>query len=301
MARIGDLLARRRTMSFEFFPPSSDTARLSLGKTVGELESLRPDFVSVTYGAAGSSRQRTADVVTWMQRHTELAAMPHLTCRGHRRDEVARLITEYRRHGVENLLALGGDPPADGSATAGDYTHAVDLVEELAATGCFSVGVAAHPEVHPRSSSRVADRRHLADKLRIADFAITQFFFDVDHYRRLVDELADLGVERPIVPGVMPFVNVPALRRMAAMNGTEIPARLRHRLDAIDADQSPERIQRLGVEVATELCHDLLEAGAPGLHLYTLNRSTTAQMICTNLGTTSPSAILDSDVERQHR
>ncbi|MEL6892305.1 MAG: methylenetetrahydrofolate reductase [Actinomycetota bacterium] len=283
MARIGDLLAERRTVSFEFFPPKSDAGRMNLGKAVGEIEALAPDFVSVTYGAGGSDRHRTADVVSWMQNDTPLTAMPHLTCRGHTRDDVAGLITEYRRVGVENLLALGGDPPADGSEPASDYTHALDLVEEVAATGCFSIGVAAHPEVHPRSPDRTSDRRHLAAKLGVADFALTQFFFEVEQYVRLCDELAELGVEKPVVPGVMPFVSVGALRRMANMNGTEIPAWLAEKIERIDADAEPERVRRLGTDVAIDLCHQLLDAGAPGIHLYTLNRAITAKEICANL------------------
>ncbi len=287
MTRIGDLLADHRTVSFEFFPPKSDAGRLNLGRAVGELEALEPDFVSVTYGAGGSDRHRTADIVGWMQSGTTLTAMPHLTCRGHTRDDVARLITDYRRHGVENLLALGGDPPADGHEEASDYAYAADLVEEVAAVGCFSVGVAAHPEVHPRSPDRASDRRHLADKLSIADFALTQFFFDVEHYVRLRDELAELGVEKPIVPGVMPFVNVGALHRMSSMNGTEIPTWLAERIDRAAEHGDPARIRRLGADVAIEVCHQLLEVGAPGVHLYTLNRADTAKEICTNLEVTN--------------
>lgn len=280
MARIGELLAHQRTVSFEFFPPASDAGRLSLGKTIGELEALEPDFVSVTYGAAGSARNRTADVVGWMQGSTSFDAMPHLTCRGHRRDDVARLITEYRKVGVENLLALGGDPPSDGVEVASDYTYAADLIDEVADTGMFSIGVAAHPEVHPRSPDRATDRRHLADKLRRADFAITQFFYDVEHYVRLRDELVDLGVDKPIIPGVMPFVSIPALRRMSAMNGTDIPAWLEARIERAEQADDPERIRRLGTDVAIDLCQQLVDVGAPGLHLYTLNRAATAKEIC---------------------
>ena len=280
MARIGDLLAHHRTVSFEFFPPASDAGRFSLGRTVGELEALKPDFVSVTYGASGSARHRTADVVGWMQGSSTFATMPHLTCRGHRRDDVARLITEYRRIRVENLLALGGDPRADGIEAASDYTFAVDLIDEIADTGMFSIGVAAHPEIHPRSPDRASDRRHLADKLSRADFAITQFFFDIEHYLRLRDELAALGVEKPVIPGVMPFVNIPALRRISNMNSTNIPGWLEERIACAELADDPERIRRLGTDIAIELCHQLIEAGAPGLHLYTLNRAATAKEIC---------------------
>ena len=282
MGRIGERLrGGPPSVSFEFFPPKSDAGRLELGRAVGELMALQPDFVSVTYGAGGSDRHRTGEVVSWIRRHTDLVAMPHLTCQGHTRNDVARLIVEYRRLGITNLLALGGDPPADGSTASSDYRYAVDLIDDVASSGAFSIGVAAHPEVHPRSPDRASARRHLAAKLGRADFAITQFFFDVDHYRRLVDELSDLGVEKPIVPGVMPVASVPALRRMAGMNGTEVPDWLGRRLEeAVDVDE----VRRIGRDVAAEVGAELLEAGAPGLHLYTLNRPETAKAICEQLG-----------------
>lgn len=281
VARIADKLAEHRTLSFEFFPPKSASAQLTLGSTVAELAPLGPDFVSITYGAGGSDRHRTGDVVGWMRRQTDVEPMAHLTCVGHTRTDVAGLLVDYRRMGVENILALGGDLPADGSSPAGDYRYALDLLHDVAATGCFSVGVAAHPEVHPRSVSRNADRQHLADKLSLADFAITQFFFDVDHYRRLVDELAALGVDKPIVPGIMPVTNLAQIKRMAQMSGTEVPTWLTGRLGgARDAAE----VKQIGVEIASQLCIDLVEAGAPGLHLYTLNRSDVAKQIRVNLG-----------------
>ncbi len=281
MARISDKLAAGRTLSFEFFPPKTSKAQLTLDRTVAELAPLGPDFVSITYGAGGSDRHRTGDVVKWIRRETDVEPMAHLTCVGHTRTDVAGLLVEYRRVGVENILALGGDAPIDGSAPAGDYQYALDLLDDVAATGCFSVGVAAHPEVHPRSVSREADRRHLAEKLQLADFAITQFFFDPEHYVRLVDELAALGIDKPIVPGIMPVTNVGQVTRMAEMSGTDVPSWLVDRLtaahDAADAKQ-------IGIELASELCLDLIDAGAPGLHLYTLNRSEIAKEIRVNLG-----------------
>jgi len=281
MARISDKLAAGRTLSFEFFPPKTAGAQLTLGRTMSELAPLGPDFVSITYGAGGSDRHRTGDVVEWIRRETDVEPMAHLTCVGHSRTDVAGLLVDYRRIGVENILALGGDLPADGSAPAGDYSYALDLLYDVATTGCFSIGVAAHPEVHPRSASRQADRRHLAEKLRLADFAITQFFFDPEHYVRLVDELAALGIDKPIVPGIMPVTNLGQITRMAEMSGTEVPNWLVDRLsaahDAVDA-------KRIGIELASELCRDLIEAGAPGLHLYTLNRSEIAKDIRVNLG-----------------
>ena len=280
MARIGDLLARRRTLSFEFFPPKTPGATMTLGRTVGELEALRPDFVSVTYGAGGSDRDRTGEVVGWMRADTSLEPMAHLTCQGHTRTDVAGLLVDYRRRGVQNILALGGDAPADGTPAKSDYTYALDLLEDVVASGSFSVGVAAHPEVHPRSASREDDRRHLAEKLRLADFALTQFFFEAEHYVRLLDELAALGVDKPVVPGIMPVTNLKQVTRMAELSGAEVPAWLVERLSSVS---EPEHVRRIGIELASELCRDLLAAGAPGLHLYTLNRASTAREIVVNL------------------
>jgi methylenetetrahydrofolate reductase (NADPH) len=280
MGRIGDLLSEKQTLSFEFFPPKSDAARLTLGKTVGELELLAPDFVSITYGAGGSDRHRTGDVVKWMRADTALEPMAHLTCQGHTRTEVAALLVEYRRQGVQNILALGGDAPADGSSAKSDYTYALDLLHDVAASECFSVGVAAHPQVHPRSPSRESDRRHLAEKLRLADFAMTQFFFDVEEYTRLVDELHALGVDKPVIPGIMPVTNKKQIPRMAEMAGAALPDWLIDRLSYVD---DPEHVRRLGIELAITLCRDLLDVGAPGLHLYTLNRASTAKEIVAGL------------------
>jgi len=280
MARIAHRLAEGRTLSFEFFPPKTAGAQLTLGRTIGELEAFDPSFVSVTYGAGGSDRRRTADVVDWVRRETDIVPMAHLTCMGHTRTDVASLLVEYRRTGVENILALGGDPPADGSAPAGDYAHAIDLVHDVSATGCFSVGVAAHPEVHPRSPDRAADRRHLADKLRLADFAITQFFFEAEHWTRLVNELADLGVDKPVIPGIMPVTSLGQIQRMAAMSGADVPRWL---TDDLERAHDPEHVRSIGIEVASRLAAELLEAGAPGLHLYTLNRSAAARQICLNV------------------
>jgi methylenetetrahydrofolate reductase (NADPH) len=281
MARISRLLDEGRTLSFEFFPPKTSAAQMTLGRTVAALEALDPSFVSVTYGAGGSDRHRTGDVVNWMLRETDIDPMAHLTCRGHTRDDVAALLVEYRRIGVENILALGGDPPADGRPEAGDYVYASDLLEDVAASGSFSIGVAAHPEVHPRSPDRATDRRFLAEKLRIADFALSQFFFDVEHWVRLVEELDALGVDKPILPGVMPIAGKAQLYRMAGMNGTQIPAWLQDRLDATD---DPDEVRRIGIDVATTLSGELLDAGAPGLHIYALNRPDAVMAITVALG-----------------
>jgi methylenetetrahydrofolate reductase (NADPH) len=281
MARIADLLAAGRTFSFEFFPPKTDGAQLSLGRAIGELEPLAPSFVSVTYGAGGSTRQRTHAVVSWMRKETTLTPMAHLTCQGHVRAEIREILNDYAADGVENILALGGDVPADGEPAPSDYTYASDLLEDVVADGRFSIGIAAHPELHPRSPDRATDRKFLAAKLSRADFAITQFFFDLDVYVQMVNELADLGVTKPILPGIMPVTNKSQIRRMAELSGAAFPAWLAERLDRTD---DAEEIRRIGVDAATELCQGLLDAGAPGLHFYTMNRSTATSEIYANLG-----------------
>ena len=281
MARIADLLAAGRTYSFEFFPPKTDGAQLSLGRAIGELEPLAPSFVSVTYGAGGSTRQRTHAVVSWMRKETTLTPMAHLTCQGHVRAEIREILNDYAADGVENILALGGDVPTDGEPAPSDYTYATDLLEDVLADGRFSVGIAAHPELHPRSPDRATDRKFLAAKLARADFAITQFFFDLDVYVQMVNELADLGVTKPILPGIMPVTNKNQIRRMAELSGAAFPTWLSERLDGTD---DAEEIRRIGVDAATELCQGLLDAGAPGLHFYTMNRSTATSEIYANLG-----------------
>jgi methylenetetrahydrofolate reductase (NADPH) len=283
MTSIAELLAAGTTRSIEFFPPRSEDAERQLHVALDELAALRPSFASVTYGALGTTRERTRDLVVGMNADHPFPTMAHLTCVGHTRAEIAALLDDYARRGVDNILALGGDPPADGSDPGGDFTHASELVELVRDhPGGFTVGVAAHPELHPRSTDRDSDRRNLAAKLRAADFAITQFFFRSDDYARMLDELGRLGCDRPVVPGIMPVVSVPGLRRMAAMNGTRIPRDLEGALDR--AGDDARAVADVGVEVATRLCEDLLRAGAPGLHLYTLNRAASVRRIWENLG-----------------
>jgi methylenetetrahydrofolate reductase (NADPH) len=285
MARIADLLAAGRTFSFEFFPPKNDTEQATLVRTLRDLEPLEPSFVSVTYRGGAESRQRTHDLVVGMLRTTTLTPMAHLTCVAHSRLELAEILVEYRKAGIENVLALGGDPPEDPSLGPGELAFAGDLVTLAHAIGGFSVGVAAHPELHPRSDGdREHDRRHLAAKLTAADFAITQFFFRLDDYLRLVEDLRALGVDKPVLPGIMPITNLASVSRMAAMSGAAVPPEVVQRLEA--AGDDPEDVRRAGVDLATELCQQLLDEGAPGLHFYTLNRSTATREIYTSLGLT---------------
>ena len=282
MARIADLLAAGRTFSFEFSPPKSAAASMSLGRTIAELEPLGPSFVSVTYGAGGSTREHTRDTVLWVQRETNVPPMAHLTCVGHTRAEIEDIIATYVEAGIENVLALAGDAPKDpADARPSDYTYATDLIEHLREISDISIGVAAHPEGHPRSPDLATDRRYLAEKLRMADFATTQFFFDIEHYHSLVNDLADLGVTKPVVPGIMPVTNIGQVERMAELSGAAFPSWLRERLES---GKTPEDVRRIGVDAATELCAGLLEAGAPGLHFYTMNKSTATRDIYTQLG-----------------
>jgi methylenetetrahydrofolate reductase (NADPH) len=287
-SKIVDLLAAGRTLSFEFFPPKTDEAERQLEKTIHELAPLRPSFVSVTYGAGGSTRDRTRDIVVQVNREQAFPAMAHLTCSGHTHEQVNALLDEYAASGVRNILALAGDPPADGSDPGGDFTYALELVELVREhPGDFSVGVAAHPELHPRSNGdRARDRRHLAAKLALADFGITNFFFLVDDYLRMVDELAELGCTTPVLPGVMPPGVTPlsGLVRMATMNGSALPAEMVARLEDAGDDVAARR--EVAIEVATDLGRRLLDAGSPGLHIYALNRSEAVLRIVDNLGLT---------------
>jgi methylenetetrahydrofolate reductase (NADPH) len=282
MTRIADVLAAGPSYSFEFGPPRSPEQEDRLAKTLLELEPLGPSFVSVTYGAGGSTRGTTARIVEHINAETSMTVMPHLTCVAHTRPQLVEIIEGYRTTGIENLLALGGDPPEDGVEYPSDFAYATELIELARELGDFSIGVAAFPENHPRSPDTASDRRHLADKLRMADFGITQFFFDADDYFRMVDELAALGVDTPVLPGVFAFVNVEQARRFSDINGAHIPDELQRRLDLVDGD--PPRVRELAVEVCTALGERLLERGAPGLHLYTLNFARATKEIWANLG-----------------
>jgi methylenetetrahydrofolate reductase (NADPH) len=280
MAKIADLLAADRTFSFEFFPPKSDAEQATLVKALHDLQPLEPSFVSVTYRGGRSSRQRTHDLVVGMLKTTTLTPMAHLICVAHTRLELAEILVDFRKAGIENLMALGGDPPTDADAIEGELKHASELVELARAIGGFSIGVAAHPAGHPRSAGLDVDRRYLVAKMALADFAVTQFFFDVEDYLRLVDQLSAAGMDKPVVPGIMPVTNLGSIPRMAEM-GAAVPARMVERLERAGSD---EDVRRTGIELATELCEKLLAQGAPGLHFYTLNRSVATREIHASLG-----------------
>ena len=277
MAQISDILAQASCYSFEFFPPKTDEAADRLETALGELEPLNPGFVSVTYGAGGSTRERTHELVLRINDRTSMTAMAHLTCAAHTRAELVEIVDRYERSSIENILALGGDPPKDADTPRGELTYALELVELIRAVGDFSIGVAAYPQPHARALSHADDRARTAEKLAHADFAITNFFFEAEQYFDLVESLAERGIEKPVVPGIMPVLSISATKRMAEMQGSPFPEWLFKRLTASGED--PETIRNAGIEEATRLCGELLAAGVPGLHFYTLNGSTATREI----------------------
>jgi methylenetetrahydrofolate reductase (NADPH) len=287
MALISEMLERGATYSFEFFPPKNDAEQATLVRTLRELEPLSPSFVSVTYRGGRESRQRTHDLVAGMLRTTTLTPMAHLVCVAHTRLELAEILVSFRKAGVENLMALGGDPPTDPSAGLGELLYAIELVELARAIGGFSIGVAAHPAGHPSSPDMGSDRDLLAAKLRRADFGVTQFFFEVEEYVGLVQDLAVRGVHTPVLPGIMPVTALRSVPRMAQM-GAALPGWAVARLEEASARGGDEAVRQAGVGMATELCEKLLDAGAPGLHFYTLNRSSATREIYSALGLATP-------------
>jgi methylenetetrahydrofolate reductase (NADPH) len=281
MSRITDLLASGRTISFEFFPPKDNEEQRLLTQTISDLQPLKPSFVSVTYRGGRISRERTTRVVIDLLRTTDLTPMPHLTCVAHPRFELGEIVGGFRAAGLENLLALGGDPLPEEESYR-ELAYASELVELGRRLGFESIGVAAHPAGHPRSPDLRSDRQHLAHKMNLADFAITQFFFKVEEYERLRDEMAAHGITKPIIAGIMPITSLVSVQRMAQLSGYAVPDDVVRRIQAGGDDRA--EIRKRGIEVATELCRGLLDAGVPGLHFYTLNFSKATREIHTNLG-----------------
>ena len=280
MTKIRDLMAAGPTFSFEFMPPKTDQMLRRLEKCLRELQPLDPSFCSVTYGAGGSTRDRTLEAVLHIHRDTPMVAMPHLTCVGQTRVEIEGLLRTYGDDGIENVLALAGDPPLEGPDT-GDFAYAVELIDLANEIGDFSIGVAAFPECHPKSVSRQADREWLAAKLERADFGITQFFWTADHYFRMRDELDALGVTTPVIPSLFPIVYLDRAKQFTVTNGAEWPDWLSERVDVATDDRD---LRRIGVDIACEIGAALLAGDPPGLHIYTLNRSEEASQIWDNLG-----------------
>jgi len=282
MAKIVDILASGPSSSFEFFPPKTPAAETQLESALAELEGLEPSFVSVTYGAGGSTRERTHDLVVRINRDTSMTAMAHLTCAAHTRAELTDIVTRYRDSRVENILSLGGDPPKELGLAPGELTHAIELVRLVREVGDFSVGVAVHPECHPASTDRTQDRHRQAEKLADADFGLSQFFFDADVWFEFLGDLDALGVTTPVIPGIMPVTNIKSVKRMSEMAGAEFPRILEQRLRAVEDDE--DAMRAIGVDAATELCRDLMDGGVHSFHFYTLNRSSATREIYANLG-----------------
>jgi methylenetetrahydrofolate reductase (NADPH) len=281
------LASGERSFSFEFFPPKDDAGEAVLWQAIRRLEPLAPTFVSVTYGAGGSTRDRTTRITAAIARETTLTPVAHLTCVGASRAQLRHVIGGYADAGVAAVLALRGDP-AGGPGTPWTahpegLDHAADLVRLIRGVSRFTVGVAAFPDVHPESPHLDHDARVLAEKAEAgAAFAITQFFFDPSAYFRLVDRVSALDCDLPIIPGIMPVTNIKQVERFAQLSGAPLPPAVVARLDAVRDD--PTGVRRVGVEIATELSRTLLDGGAPGLHFYTLNRSTATLEVFADLG-----------------
>jgi len=281
------LAAGERSFSFEFFPPKDDVGEAVLWEAVRRLEPLNPTFVSVTYGAGGSTRDRTTRITRAIARQTTLTPVAHLTCVGASRADLRQVIGGYADAGVRTVLALRGDAPGGPgvpwTAHPEGLDHAVDLVRLIRGLSRFTVGVAAFPDGHPESPHLDHDARVLARKAEAgAGFAVTQFFFDPAAYFRLVERLSALGCDLPVIPGIMPVTNIAQITRFAQLSGTPLPDAVVQRLDAVRDD--PAAVRRVGVEIATELSRALLDGGAPGLHFYTLNRSTATLEVFADLG-----------------
>ncbi len=272
--------------SFEFFPPKTDEGERQLWSAIKDLTPLSPTFVSVTYGAGGSTRDRTVRITSRILAETGMDAVAHLTCVGATEDELREVLMRYELAGITNLLALRGDPPGGPGSpwtpVAGGLAHAEDLVRLAGRSGDFTIGVAAFPEGHPESVDLDEDARVLAAKQQAgATFAITQFFFRAQDYFALVRRAHEHGVTMPILPGIMPVTDVRQIERFAVLSGADFPNELAVRFQAVAAD--PVAVSALGIQVATELCEELLAGGAPGLHFYTLNRSTATRQIFAQL------------------
>jgi methylenetetrahydrofolate reductase (NADH) len=290
--RIDDLLAdaEEPTFSFEFFPPKSAAGEENLGAALSELHALAPAFVSVTYGAGGSTRERTVEIVADLRRRYGLEAMAHLTCVNATVAELKATLDVMRDAGVENVLALRGDPPRGQerwTQTAGGLEYSSELVELLRADYPFSVGAAAFPETHIHATSPEDDLRFLKAKVDAgASFLITQMFFDNAYYFDFVARARDIGIDVPIIPGVMPILSSAGIKRMAELSAARLPPRLALELELRRDDD--EAVAELGVSYATLQCVELLERGAPGIHFITLNRSPATRAILSALRIARP-------------
>ena len=273
----------RHTYSFEFFPPKDVEGEARLWAAMSQLESIAPDFISVTYGAGGSTRDRTIRITSEITARTHIPTVAHLTCVGSTRAELIEILGKYQSAGIKSILALRGDPTGGPRApwisTPGGFTHADELVTLAADFGGFTIGVAAFPDGHPASDGDFEkDLQVLLEKERRgATFATTQFFFEAQKWIQLVDSLEKHGSKLTVIPGILPITNVAQLKRMAELSGTPIPQELTNAVESVA--NNPEEVRKIGVEFATQFCRELIDAGAPGLHFYTMNTSTATREI----------------------
>jgi len=285
--KLADLYARPGlTLSVEFFPPKTDKGEENLFHEIEIIKRLKPAFCSVTYGAGGSTREKTVDLVDRIHRECGLEVMCHLTVVGQSKDDARAVLKRLKKKGIQNLLALGGDPPqgmADWEPHPDGFHHAVELVREAKAFGGFSIAVAGFPEVHPRAESRASDLRFLKEKVDAgAVVVITQLFFDNEDFYGFAEDLRTLGVTVPLVPGILPILSAPQVRRFTTLCCSRIPPRLESQL--VKVENNDAAAVELGIEYATQQCQDLIKHGVPGIHFYSLNKSHSLQVICKNLG-----------------
>ncbi len=284
--RIDQLLNQGKPLvSFELFPPKNEAGFAQLYQAIGEMYSLRPSYVSITYGAGGGTRQKTVDLVQRIQTELKIRSMAHLTCVGHNAEEIGQILDNLWNAGVYNVLALRGDPPVGQMhfvPAEGGFKYANELVRFVRERHDFCIGVAGYPEGHPQCLNRIRDMEHLKQKVDAgACFVVTQLFFDNDDFYRFRDEARAMGIRVPIVAGIMPILNVAQIKRFVAMCGAKIPHSLLQKIEAVEGE--PESVYAIGVEHALEQCRDLLAHGVEGLHFYTLNRSKATVQICKTL------------------
>ncbi len=280
--RISDILKTdRRAVSFEFFPPKDDAGFASLFATIEALKGLDPSYVSVTYGAGGSTRRKTVELVKRIKHEIGIESMAHLTCVGANRDEIGSVLDDLAAAGLDNVLPLRGDPPKGESEfvpTSGGFRYANELVAFIRERHSFCLGGACYPEKHPEAPSAEADLDNLKRKVDAGvDFLITQLFFDNDDYLRFRERAVAAGVRVPILAGIMPILNVKQIKRFTRMCGASLPHLLRQKIEAVEDDA--EAVRQVGIYHATRQCEDLLRDGVPGIHFYTLNRSTATRAI----------------------
>jgi len=285
--KLADLYARSGlTLSVEFFPPKTEKGEENLFNEIEIIKKVKPSFCSVTYGAGGSTRETTVDLVDTIHSGCGIEVMCHLTVIGQSKDEARAILTKLKEKGIENLLALGGDPPqgmSDWQPHPDGFHHAVELVREAVKVGGFSIAVAGFPEVHPRAASRQSDLKFLKEKVDAGAAAIiTQLFFDNDDFFRFADDLRKLGVNVPVIPGILPILSAPQVRRFTSLCGSKIPAQLEQQLVKVETDDAAA--VELGIEYATRQCEGLIQYGVRGLHFYSLNKAYSLAAICHNLG-----------------